>query len=68
MILGLTDCVQVEMHGTNFAGIREFFEGAEGPGYMIFHRKRNHWGCGGYKCVEYAFIHLREARRLFDST
>ena len=56
------------MHGTDFAGIREFFEGAEGPGYTIFHRKRNHWGCGGYKCVEYAFIHLREARRLFDST
>jgi hypothetical protein len=59
--------IQVEMHGTDFAQAREFFDGAEAAGYMIFHKERNHWGCAGYMCVEYALIHVDDARAVFDS-
>ena len=34
---------------------------------MLFHKERNHWGCAGYMCVEYALIHVDDARAVFDS-
>ena len=44
-----------------------FFEGADAAGCMLYHKERNHWGCAGYVCVEYALIHVGEARAVFDS-
>lgn len=25
---------------------------------MIFHKERNHWGCDGYRCVEYSLLSM----------
>lgn len=60
--------IQVELHGTDFDTIHKFFEGAEAAGYMIFHKERNQWGCGGANCVEYALIHVSEAHKIFEAT
>ncbi|KAL9180529.1 hypothetical protein ACHAXT_010982 [Thalassiosira profunda] len=52
--------LQVEMHAgvTNRnahpAQIVNFFSSADQAGLRIFHKERNHWGCDGYTCVEYA--------------
>ena len=64
--------LQVEMHAgvTNKnahpAQIVNFFSSADQAGLRIFHKERNHWGCDGYTCVEYALVSedfLREANR-----
>lgn len=56
--------IQIEMHGTLYPRVVKFFEAADKAKMRIFHKERNHWGCLGYKCVEYALISedfLREA-------
>ena len=62
------DQIQIELHSNSGRKdkIREFFEGADKAGMRIFHKERNHWGCMGYKCAEYALVSesfLREANR-----
>ena len=44
--------------------VHDFFAAADRAKLRIFHKERNHWGCNGYKCVEFAFASeafLREA-------
>ena len=56
--------IQIELHGVNFGRVEHFFEAADKAKMRIFHKERNHWGCDGYKCLEYALISedfLREA-------
>mmetsp|Transcript_24205 Transcript_24205/g.52202 ORF Transcript_24205/g.52202 Transcript_24205/m.52202 type:complete len:333 (-) Transcript_24205:284-1282(-) len=61
------DQVQIEMHSPKpVSEIADFFLAADKAKLRIFHKERNHWGCRGYKCLEYAFISesfLREANR-----
>lgn len=55
------------MHVTEIAdlpAVHDFFAAADRAKLRIFHKERNHWGCDGYLCVEYAFASeafLREA-------
>ena len=44
---------------------KRFFDGADKCGLMIFHKERNGWGCGGFRCLEYAFIHRDAALEAF---
>jgi hypothetical protein len=60
--------IQIELHRTDFGNISSFFEGADDAGYMIFHKERNHWGCQGFKCVEYSLIHEKEAKGIYQHT
>jgi hypothetical protein len=56
--------IQVEMHRADFKTIHSLFKAADRAGMRVFHKERNHWGCEGYRCVEYAFVHetfLRKA-------
>ena len=58
--------IQVELHVRQGVSIENFFLAADRASLRIFHKERNHWGCGGYKCVEYSFVSesfLREANR-----
>lgn len=64
--------IQIELHpdGSNPSSsmiqVREFFEAADKAKMRIFHKERNHWGCDGYRCLEYAFVSesfLRKANR-----
>eukprot|EP00980_Cylindrotheca_fusiformis_P001183 scaffold323_cov93-Cylindrotheca_fusiformis.AAC.5 len=58
--------IQVEIHGKKFPPVAKFFEGADKAKMRIFHKERNHWGCQGYGCLEYALISedfLREANK-----
>lgn len=57
--------IQIEMHGKDAAEIQTFFQTMRSAGYAIFHKERNHWGCKGYGCVEYAFISMIQAKKLF---
>ena len=58
--------LQLEMHEwpTTLHGLHDFFSAADRAKLRVFHKERNHWGCEGYRCVEYAFVSesfLREA-------
>eukprot|EP00980_Cylindrotheca_fusiformis_P001181 scaffold323_cov93-Cylindrotheca_fusiformis.AAC.3 len=56
--------IQVELHGSLFEPVELFFQKADKAKMRIFHKERNHWGCDGYRCLEYALISedfLREA-------
>lgn len=60
--------LQVEMHAGDrkHQDIVDFFAAADKAKLRIFHKERNHWGCGGYLCVEYSFASesfLREANQ-----
>jgi len=51
--------VLVELH--NFFNIPQqtinnFFSAADKARLRIFHKERNHWGCQGFKCLEYALV------------
>ena len=49
---------------TGLRAVHDFFAAADRAKLRIFHKERNHWGCSGYLCVEYAFVSepfLREA-------
>jgi len=59
------DQAQVEIHGTDAAKIQFLFQRFRRAGYAVFHKERNHWGCNGYRCVEYSFIHLGKAKQVF---
>ena len=56
--------IQVEMHiaGMDTSDPRNlslrniFFQKLDKAKMRIFHKERNHWGCMGYKCLEYAFV------------
>ena len=62
------DQIQVEMHGTDPAKIQALFQTFRKGNYMVFHKERNHWGCNGYLCVEYAFISKEAGERVFRIT
>jgi hypothetical protein len=34
----------------------DFFLAADRAKFRITHKERNHWGCSGHGCVEYAFV------------
>ena len=58
------DQIQLEVHGTSFSEASALFSAADEAKMRVFHKERNHWGCDGYKCLEYAFVSesfLREA-------
>ena len=62
------DQLQVELHqnGNTLETISNLFLAADKAKLRIFHKERNHWGCSGYRCVEYSFISesfLREANK-----
>jgi len=50
------DQIMIEIHGTNALKIKRLFSSLHNAGMMIFHKERNHWGCQGYKCVEYSLM------------
>lgn len=57
--------MQIEVHGTDWERTKAFFDGADSCGLMIFHKERNHWGCGGYRCVEFSLVSQAWARTAF---
>ena len=54
--------IQIELHAAsryvhiNPKDIAKLFDSADRAKMRIFHKERNHWGCDGFKCVEYAFV------------
>jgi hypothetical protein len=58
--------VLVEIHRKkSFAALRGLLRLMRSHGYLIFHKERNSWGCSGHSCVEYAFISIAHAYRVF---
>jgi hypothetical protein len=56
--------IQIELHGVIYDRVESFFEAVDKAKMRVFHKERNHWGCDGYECLEYALISedfLREA-------
>lgn len=59
--------ILIELHTTDRNQIATFFDMANSAGFYIFHKERNHWGCDGYNCVEYALISNNTAWDIFSS-
>lgn len=63
------DQIQIEVHIYSkdppaFEKVRSFFQGVDKAGLRVTHKERNHWGCAGWRCLEYVLVHedfLREA-------
>ncbi|KAG5190733.1 methyltransferase domain-containing protein [Tribonema minus] len=65
--------MQIEVHLAPLGkkplpGIISFFEDADAAGLRVFHKERNHWGCDGYRCLEYAFVSAEWSRHVFHKT
>jgi hypothetical protein len=58
------DQLMIEVHGTNALKIASLFSCLHKAGMMIFHKERNHWGCLGYKCVEYSLMNSDYAKKV----
>jgi len=58
------DQLMIEVHGTNALRIASLFSCLHNAGLMIFHKERNHWGCDGYKCVEYSLMTSDYAKKV----
>jgi hypothetical protein len=52
------DQMLIELHGSRArkGAVAQFFVAADKAGYCITRKECNHWGCDGYKCVEYVFV------------
>ncbi|KAL3810049.1 hypothetical protein ACHAXA_009462 [Cyclostephanos tholiformis] len=51
--------IQIELHAprdNNAQMMYDFFLAADRAKFRIIHKERNHWGCDGYRCVEYVFV------------
>jgi hypothetical protein len=53
--------IQIEMHAQGISAktaraIYDFFLAADRAKFRITHKERNHWGCKGYRCVEYSLV------------
>ena len=48
--------ILIEMHGADPSRIVNLFSTLQALGLMIFHKERNHWGCSGWRCVEFSLI------------
>lgn len=55
--------IQIEMHTwvseherSNELNLNSYFEKLDNAKMRIVHKERNHWGCDGFKCVEYVFV------------
>jgi Methyltransferase domain len=60
--------IQIELHNLDLPVIEDFFKHANQAKYHVFHKERNHWGCNGYLCVEYALIEEETAFEIFKHT
>ncbi|KAG7674210.1 hypothetical protein Ndes2526B_g03988 [Nannochloris sp. 'desiccata'] len=60
--------IQIELHSLDFPVIEDFFKHANQAKFHIFHKERNHWGCDGYKCIEFALIEEETALEIFKHT
>jgi len=60
----------VEVHDARLANgtTHRFFNSLSDADFRLFHKERNSWGCMGYKCLEYAFVHRSHARAAFEMT
>ena len=58
------DQLMIEVHGTNALRIASLFNCLHNAGLMIFHKERNHWGCDGYRCVEYSLMTSDYAKKV----
>lgn len=53
------DQIQIELHPQQkipFEQLVEFFTHVDNAGMRIMHKERNHWGCKGWRCLEYALV------------
>jgi hypothetical protein len=58
--------VQIEVHmNEHEKQVGPFFASAADAGFDLFHKERNHWGCLGWTCLEFSFIHAAAARDIF---
>ena len=57
--------ILVEMHGRDVSAIANTFKSMRSNDMMIFHKERNHWGCEGWKCVEFSLVSMSWAKRAF---
>lgn len=53
--------VQIELHHphnvlTPDLTIKRLFHSLYSCGMLLFSKEGNHWGCGGYRCVEFSFL------------
>ena len=53
--------ILVEMHARGISkktarALYDFFLAADRAKFRITHKERNHWGCKGYRCVEYSLV------------
>ena len=48
--------LMVELHGTQTDAIANIFNNMSDHHMLLFHKERNHYGCDGYRCVEFSFV------------
>jgi hypothetical protein len=60
--------IQIELHGTNPGQLRHFFDACDSNDFFMFHKERNHWGCDGYRCIEFSFINKETAHMIHNAT
>jgi hypothetical protein len=50
------DQIQIELDGGSKELINSLFHKADDAKMRIMHKERNHWGCDGYRCLEYVLV------------
>ena len=58
--------ILMEVHGTNHAPILNLFNNLWDAEFIVFHKERNHWGCDGYRCVEFSLMSPFYARQVTE--
>ena len=56
----------IEVHGTTHAPVLKLFNALWDADFIIFHKESNHWGCDGYRCVEFSLMSPSYARQVSE--
>ena len=48
--------LMIELHGLGADRVRTLFREFSDHGLLVFHKERNHWGCDGYRCLEFSLM------------
>ena len=60
------DQVMIEVHGLDVSKVLTIFKFFREFGLEVFHKERNHWGCDGYRCVEFSLMSLQYAKNVLQ--
>jgi FkbM family methyltransferase len=58
---------EIHVGNNSPSDVASLFHAYDEAGFLVFSKERNHWGCDGWRCVEYSLISFDFAQLAFEA-